>query len=247
MPPIEKKDAFDIVEFNDGFTVDCIHSLKTECSIALNELQHFRVCYENARVDRSHLDRTGIDCTERPIAIIPNCNKRIEQEARDGVLKNLTTYKLKPEGVKGNALLSHMIYYRELNNEGTGNSKYTMEASAHLNVEISESNTQVLENTNRLIAGENIDAKRPILKDAYGAGAFQHIARRKLDSCGIVKKHCGFANDAERLQRFENLTMLTASVAVINAMKHNNKESKEKETKEEMNQIIETTIKLLLK
>ena len=68
-----------------------------------------------------------------------------------------------------------------------------------------------------------------------------------MDSCGTVKAHCGFANDPERLQRFENLTMLTASVAVINAMKHNNKESKEKETKEEMNQIIETTIELLLK
>ena len=51
MPPIEKRAAFDIVEFHDGFTVDCIHSLKNKCSIALNKLQQFRVCYKNARID----------------------------------------------------------------------------------------------------------------------------------------------------------------------------------------------------
>ena len=83
-----------------------------------------------------------------------------------------------------------MIYIRELNNEGTGNSKYTIEASEYLNVKISESNTEVLEYTSRLIAGETIDAKYPILKDAYGADAFQHIAKQKLDSCGTVKVHC---------------------------------------------------------
>ena len=68
-----------------------------------------------------------------------------------------------------------------------------------------------------------------------------------MDLWGTVKAYSGFANDVERLQRFENLTILTVFVAVINAMKHNNMESKEMETKKEMNQIIETTIKLLLK
>ena len=193
------------------------------------------------------MDQKGIAWTKPPNPIIPNCNKRIEQEARDGDLKNLSTYKLNPKGVKGKELLSHMVYFCKPNNEGTGDSKYTMEASDYLNVKISESNTEVLKNTNRLIAGENIDAKCPILKDAYGAGTFQHTAKRRLDSCDTVKAHCGFANDPERLQRFENLIMLTTLVAVINAMKHNNKESKEKETNTEMNQIIETLIELLLK
>ena len=38
-----------------------------------------------------------------------------------------------------------MTYIRELNNEGISNSKYTMETSDYLNIEISESNTEVLE------------------------------------------------------------------------------------------------------
>ena len=62
--------------------------------------------------------------------------------------------------MKGADLFAHMIGYCERNNNGTNGSRYTTTGSHHLNLEISKDHISVLENTNRLIAGENIKSKR---------------------------------------------------------------------------------------
>ena len=67
---------------------------------------------------------------------------------------------------------------------------------AYLVIELSKDKDTVLRNTVRLIVGDIIDSKRNILADV-------RLARRKLDSWGNIKSHCGFVNSAENLKRYE--------------------------------------------
>ena len=125
----------------------------------MSQLQHFLCCYGNAVKYRYQFDRSG------PVVVLrTNDNSNddvptIETNARVGVVQNLSTFQLKPEGIKGRDLLSHMIGFCERNNIGTNSSKYAITRSHHLNLEISKDNISFLENTNRLIAGENIESK----------------------------------------------------------------------------------------
>ena len=150
----------------------------------------------------------------------------------------------------GEELFGHMIYFREMNSSGTDGSKYTTELSkrnAGINVEISDANVVVLKHTARLIAGDNIESKRSILKDAFGAGAKQRLAKRKLDSLGMVKAHCGLMNSKESLESYERLATMTASVAAIQANKTNDKELKQKAMKEELTGMIDDAVRNIVK
>ena len=66
--------------------------------------------------------------------------------------------------------------------------------SNYLDLEISKDNDTVLRNTVWMIVGDSIDLKRNILADAYGTNAKMRLARRKLESWGKIKSHCGFVN-----------------------------------------------------
>ena len=154
--------AFDIFQSSGGFTTECVLLLDSECSIGRCQLQHFLCCYGNAVNDCSQLDRSGPVALQRTNDNSNDDVSRIETNARVGVVQNLSTYQLKPKGMKGVDLFSHMIGYRERNNNGTNGSKYTTAGSQHLNLEINKDNISILETTNRLLAGENIESKRSI-------------------------------------------------------------------------------------
>ena len=141
---------------------ECVKLLDSECGIGMSQLQHFLCCYGNAVKYPYQLDRSDPVVVSRTNDNSNDDVARIETNARVGVVQNLSTFQLKPEGIKGRDLLSHMIGFRERNNNGTNGSKYTTTGSHHLNLEISKDNISVLENTNRLIAGENIKSKRLI-------------------------------------------------------------------------------------
>ena len=52
------------------------------------------------------------------------------------------------------------------------------------------------------------------------------LARRKLDSWGNIKSHCGFVNSAENLKRYKNMTTMAASIAEIEGMQATGMENK---------------------
>ena len=82
-----------------------------------------------------------------------------------------------------------------------------------MDIEISKDNDTILRNTVRLIVGDSIDLKRNIFADAYGTNYKMILARIKMDSWGNIKSHCGFVNSAENIKRYENMTMVAASIA----------------------------------
>ena len=98
-------------------------------------------------------------------------------------------------------LLGHMIAFRENHHRVKCNCKYLTEPSGYLNVEVSDSNIDVLRNTAHLICGDSIESKRNILADSYGTNAKMKLARRKLDSWGNVKSHCCFVNSENNLKK----------------------------------------------
>ena len=184
MIPQMKKIAFNIVESSGGFTTECVLLLNSECLIGRCQLQHFLCCYGNAVNDRSQLDQSGPVALQRTNDNSNDDVSRIETNARVGVVQNLSTYQLKPEGMKGVDLFSHMIGYRELNNNFTNGSKYTIAGSQHLNLEINKDNISILETTNRLLAGENIESKRLIYQHDNGYGRTKIL--RNFSSGGVL-------------------------------------------------------------
>ena len=97
-----------------------------------------------------------------------------------------------------------MIAYRETHQKIQRCTCSTLTTlSAYLDIEISKNNDTVLRNTAWLVVGNNINLKRNIISDAYGTNAKMRLARRKLESWGNIKSHCGFVNSAENLKRYE--------------------------------------------
>ena len=82
-----------------------------------------------------------------------------------------------------------------------------------MDLEISKDNDTILRNTVRLSVGESIDLKRNIFADAYGTNYKMILARIKMDSWGNIKSHYGFVKSAENIKRYENMTMVAASIA----------------------------------
>ena len=87
-----------------------------------------------------------------------------------------------------------------------------------MNLEISKDNISVLEHTNRLLVGDNIESKQLIHKDASGYGATKKMNASKLDQLGDIKSHSHIANSKERLIQYKNHATLAASVAQLHTM-----------------------------
>ena len=63
-----------------------------------------------------------------------------------------------------------------------------------------------------------------ILKDAGGEGATKKLAKRKLNTAGAIKSHCGLQNHPERVNKLMSALELTASIAEISALTKANKD-----------------------
>ena len=87
--------------------------------------------------------------------------------------------------------------------------------SPYLQVGISKANEQVLKHTRKMLHGDQLPAKRIIFCDSYGTNAKHKLAKRKLDSWGSIKSHCGFANLEKKLARYKNMLELADSIAEI--------------------------------
>ena len=120
-----------------------------------------------------------------------------------------------------------MIAYRETHHKSQRCTCSTLTTpSTYLDLEISKDIDTILRNTARLIVGDSIDSKVNILADAYGTNSNMRLARRKLDSWGNIKSHCGFVNSAENLKRYKNMTTMAASIAEIEGMQATGRENK---------------------
>jgi len=183
----------------EEFAVDSYLALPTWWKQFPNsDLQNLRVCYELSKDNPSFLDRVeeeGVREKEDEELV------EIHQRSVDNINKNLKMFMLVPPGMSGMNLFSHQVKRRELMFQDKVVSPY-------LQVEISKANEQVLKHTRKMLHGDQLPAKRIIFCDSYGTNAKHKLAKRKLDSWGSIKSHCGFANSEKKLARYKNMLEL---------------------------------------
>jgi len=65
-----------------------------------------------------------------------------------------------------------------------------------------------------------------VVRDSFGEGGKQKLAKRKLGSVGYVRSSCGMANDPARIKRLRERLMLASSLAEIFTLASNEKSAK---------------------
>ena len=230
MDRMKKQAAMSIVSTHGGFTVDCLSELQVRCNIDFNMASDFCVCYECAIQDPSHLQR------DLQTVVVQQGQEKNDDEdyfdvdgfqgnVEQGALNGLTAFQLKPEGLKGIELFEHMVRYRELKCHPKENHmRHTTEASGYLDAHVTYENKCILHMIGNKICGDQVDAKRTILADAFGTNAKVKLARRKLNALGDFKNRCLTLNSDESLKKQENMAMLAASLAQIESLKLKEKE-----------------------
>ena len=200
MVPDEKKQVMAIIAKHRGFTVQCVRELKDDAHIATKDLHNLRICTETAKQFPAHLD-LGAPSDAAP-AVAP------EVAAAEAAVKpathGLVNFELKPAGMTGVQLLGHMTQFARRTSNGA-----TLEPSVFLDVEMTATQRMILNPSARdLTCGA-------LMADAGGSGASKNLAKRKLDSVGDIRAHCGVQNDPERIQKLKAAAELSSSISEI--------------------------------
>jgi len=202
------------VQKYNGYTIECVKELCEVCHVTANELQNARLCVECAEEDPKKLSHgvpTLLDHNDvLPVAVHPEI--AAAKAVTSKITSNLEHFMLKPPGKTGVDLFSHLIKLREIS---TG--KPNLTPAPYLDAAVSESNVEVLMATSMFLVG-NLETKSILVKSAGGTGATMRLAKRKLDSYGMVKAYSCLANDEKQLAKMKNQNQLAASTAHIAAL-----------------------------
>ena len=165
-----------------------------------------RVCIECAKDHPDQLDR-GVPDFEAIIVAESSPDVVIAaQAAVKDATHGLNSFLVKPPGVTGEKLFSHMRYRSIISPTAKAS------PSHHLDVAITDSQREVLNVTHMTAL-----TKREIMKDAAGVGQGMKLAARKLDSLGSIRPHSGLVNNEEKLAKMKNQVGLAKSIADIQA------------------------------
>ena len=215
MEPVEKRKMYDTIETHGGFSVACVRELFSECHIRVPDMQKARCCYELAKMHPEHLTR-GAPTSN---AVAPEAAVAAAAAVFRPVKHGLTSFELKPGGLKGAALFDHMCGLARRT------SPAKLAPSAALNVEITATQQAILNPTQQDLT------MRMLMLDAGGDGAKKKLAKRKLDVLGVtVKAHSCIANDPARTKRLKSALSLAASLAEIARVKASERDSKKSES-----------------
>jgi hypothetical protein len=109
MLPVQRKGICALIDEKEDFSVDCLQKLYSEFSIPFADMQNLRVCYELAKTDCSHLDRGPPDATVVETQQQLPAEVKIAIKATTRVTEGLSSFELKPAGMKGLNIFDHMI------------------------------------------------------------------------------------------------------------------------------------------
>jgi hypothetical protein len=231
MLPAEKRKVIDTIDGHGDFTVECVKDLFAVCHIPLADMQHTRLCYEVAKKNPEHLDMTA------PQAPAPSIAPEVAAalEAKKPVTHGLASFQLKPLGLKGNDLLKHMLLFKKR----TTPTDAIFEPEGRLGLEISDAQKKIIAPTEQDLTC------RELMKDAGGDGATLKLAKRKLDSLGDIKAHCGLANNPERMHKLQRAATLASSISHIKRSEAANNKQKKAEATVALHRVAPTALKKL--
>jgi hypothetical protein len=225
MLPAEKRHAVDIVQKHKASTgmwsMECVTELVEQCHIPQQDLQNFRVCFDAAVDDPSHLDKGLPGPAE--LAVL-GAEEDEASAAMKSATAGLVSFQLIPKNEKGEAvfkdnlqLFNHMLQWTRR----TSMSKAHI-PSSYLAVEISKFQEKDILNAN---CDDYLMAK--FMRDAHcGDRSSLYSAKRKLDCLGYIQSSSGIQNDPERIKRLKDRLMLADSMERIVNVKRNLKKQK---------------------
>jgi hypothetical protein len=207
MTPHGKKGVTAVAHANDRqFTVECATEMHLACYIPMKDLQNLRLCLECSWENPAHLDM------EEPIALDNQSAISAEVMEAQGLVKNASSglewFQLKPPGMKGQKLLDHMFYQRQLSFKKKETHLYI--PNSYLDIAIKPSNIEVL---NYMTAPDL--SKRAIMKECAGNGAMLNLTARKLNQTGYVHRHCGLVHTEVKVRKLKNALQLSQYMATI--------------------------------
>jgi hypothetical protein len=204
MTPDERKCAIATVVKHEGYSIECLKELRDVCHILVKDMQHLRVCIECANDHPEQLYRGAPDVNAIKVAeSIPDLAQVVVMDATHG----LNSFLLKPPGVTGLELFSHLQYKSMISPNGASS------PSHHLDVEISKSQREILK-----VSHKTLLTRRDIMKDISREGGGIKLAARKLDCLGSIKPYSGLVNNEEQLRKMKNQVGLAQSIMDIQAL-----------------------------
>ena len=140
-----------------------------KCLIATKDFQIIRVCVESSPEETSHLERGVTMSSKVLLSAASNPELEASKESTKGINDGLNLFLVKPTGLKGRDLFSHMVGLLLKNTKATSPSKF-------LEVLVSTSNRVVLKD-----AAEAFMRKLKIIRDAGSLNATMKIAAINID------------------------------------------------------------------
>ena len=203
--PEEKRKAIEIVDKYGGnaWSYECCSELTKELSVPFKDLNQLQTCIFCATDNPSHLDR-GVE-DDAPLTVTVLEEVAAAEEAHNDATAGLSYYKLRPDGLKGEALLKHMYEFGQV---AYSNREMEYGVSKYLDVDYRTPHQQKLMQLNYR---QKIMAN---IMDDVNAG----ISKRKAIKCrlnylGQVGGHSAVINDdkTNSLNKFRlNLMMSQA-------------------------------------
>ena len=193
-------------------------------------------CVHLAIEHPSHLDRgiphelDAVPESEDDVIAAEVESKRCK--ASDG----LSEFTRIPPGLKGRALLDHMIKYRQ---RAYGKTIDQHKITGGLNAEVRTRHQQMLLEVDyyRQIQGQ--------IQDQKGEGStLEKAARVRLDNLGLVQSHSCFANAPERLNRLKVRLQLQASIGDIHEMQKRSADASRMREEDKLRQLLPKAVKL---
>jgi hypothetical protein len=234
MEPSEKRNAVAALnKHKNPWSAECIQALRDELNIPFKDMQNLRMCIDHAEDNPSDLERglPSDDAIQQAKELPPQELKDAIDDRKDAN-HGLVNYMLKPSGLKGEQLLTHMIQHRM---RTVPDEKHRI--SDHLLVSPKDKHqANLLEKT----AASTIFGN--IMREIGGTCGTMRLAKRKLDFLGTIKSHSGFVNDPVRLERYEKMLRLAKSIEEVKEIEENMKKTKELENKDELETFLEEAL-----
>jgi hypothetical protein len=230
MSPDEKRRAVAIVEEYGGnaWNVDCCRQLSRELSVPMSQLNQLQPCIFLAIEHPGHLDRGIEELEETPTELHPEVVAA--EAARANATHDLSLYQLKPAGLKGEELLTHMIQYSKRTYKGDPS---TYGVASYLAVDPTTPHQRAL-----LSMNYHQRAMGTIMEDVNSGISLKKAVQTRMNNIGEIGGQSGLVNDPKRNELIKFRLQLMQSQAEVTEHEQKQRASKRKAAAIDMKTIL---------
>jgi hypothetical protein len=223
-----KAGCADIVSNGNGWTdVEMVKALRDYTGLSLQDLAAYQTCWFVETSEPSTEDIDPVTAPARAQTVNPN--------------SDLSVFSLKPKGLTGLALLSHMVRFR-LRMARPTTRNYDLGHADYLDLSISQ-RVEVFPSGKHATISDQLRATMPtpddltegaIMREVGTKSASIKMAQRQLNAVGEVNACCVHANHPDRIKKLTSILELAASIDEMKSVDAAVKKTKATETLESL-------------